>query len=286
MNRRIARELVAEAIRQQRTKRTRRKAGHSRKGKTKKITAAGRIEEADSGVEAKTCRAGRNSGRKVQSVVVFSRVDRPLRRTMVIRWRQGRLALTSRSEPDWHDCSILLMKTRYVSASSARVGQANSTRSRLRQFQNDATALVRRHQFGTIADLCRSLQTRKFIRRLSGAVARSRSGCGDHLFAKLLHFPASLATLEASKHVFCEKPHDDERSRDEGVGETKRPSGLVYFWTPVSLHSCGSALLVTSSRKVVWAGFIAREPLGSVLVNSRWNWFVVYRQKTFRRRRA
>src|SRR6266480_3778954 len=33
-------------------------------------------------------------------------VDRPLRRAMLIKGGVSRLALASRSEPDWHDCSI------------------------------------------------------------------------------------------------------------------------------------------------------------------------------------
>ena len=72
MNRRIARERLAEAIRQQRAKERAEKRAMSRKGKTKKITAAGKIEEADSGVEAKTCRAEETAGEGA-GVVVFSR---------------------------------------------------------------------------------------------------------------------------------------------------------------------------------------------------------------------
>jgi Predicted dehydrogenases and related proteins len=81
-----------------------------------------------------------------------------------------------------------------------------------------------------------------------------------------LHFPASLATLEASKHVFCEKPPTMNAAEMKVLRDEAAKRGLVIFSDASFASLLRFALLATSSRKVVWAGFIAREPLGSVLV--------------------
>ena len=45
-----------------------------------------------------------------------------------------------------------------------------------------------------------------------------------------LHFPASLATLEASKHVFCEKPPTMNAAEMKVLRDEAAKRGLVYFF--------------------------------------------------------
>lgn len=80
-----------------------------------------------------------------------------------------------------------------------------------------------------------------------------------------LHFPASLATLEAGKHVFCEKPPTMNAAEMKVLRDEAARRGLVYFLDASFASPLRFALLATSSRKVVWARFIVREPPGSVL---------------------
>src|SRR6476619_7696787 len=77
-----------------------------------------------------------------------------------------------------------------------------------------------------------------------------------------LHFPASLATLEAGKHVFCEKPPTMNAAEMKVLRDEAAKRGLVYFFgrqfsfTPAvrtARDVISEAHLVTLSRaQAVW----------------------------------
>src|SRR5438876_12358926 len=45
-----------------------------------------------------------------------------------------------------------------------------------------------------------------------------------------LHFPASLAALEAGKHVFCEKPPTTNAAETKVLRDEAEKRGLIYFF--------------------------------------------------------
>jgi predicted dehydrogenase len=148
---------------------------------------------------------------------------------MVISGARGRLTLTSRSEPDWHDCSILLMKTlRFGIIGTGWPGQqhaialaaipnvqlrscADTNSERLRIF---VEAYKPENSFEDYQELLRD-------RDLDAAII---------CLPNFLHFPASLATLEASKHVFCEKPPTMNAAEMKVLRDEAAKRGLVYFF--------------------------------------------------------
>jgi predicted dehydrogenase len=148
---------------------------------------------------------------------------------MVISGARGRLTLTSRSEADWHDCSILLMKTlRFGIIGTGWPGQqhaialaaipnvqlrscADTNSERLRIF---VEAYKPENSFEDYQELLRD-------RDLDAAII---------CLPNFLHFPASLATLEASKHVFCEKPPTMNAAEMKVLRDEAAKRGLVYFF--------------------------------------------------------
>ena len=79
-----------------------------------------------------------------------------------------------------------------------------------------------------------------------------------------LHFPASLAALEAGKHVFCEKPPTMNAAEMKVLRDEAEKRGLIYFLDASFVLRRLFAPPETSLPKDAWAKFIARVPPGSV----------------------
>ena len=69
-----------------------------------------------------------------------------------------------------------------------------------------------------------------------------------------LHFPASLAALEAGKHVFCEKPPTMNAAEMKVLRETAEAKGLIYFFSRQFRFTSG----MRAAKKMIEAGRLGK----------------------------
>src|SRR5438034_3213898 len=92
-----------------------------------------------------------------------------------------------------------------------------------------------------------------------------------------LHFPTSLAALEAGKHVFCEKPPTMNAAEMKVLRDEAEKRGLIYFFGRQFRFTAA----VRTARDIIAEGRLGNiyraRHLDPFARNSRGDWFVVHR---------
>ena len=99
-----------------------------------------------------------------------------------------------------------------------------------------------------------------------------------------LHFPASLAALEAGKHVLCEKPPTLNAAEMKVLRAEAGKRNLTYSFSRQFRFSPGNARGEGSDRSRSLRKSLSRPGnVHSFARHSSWHWRLVHGEKTFRR---